>query len=567
LPREGQRGGRVKRWDIGSGRLGVTLGLFVTVVMIATGCGDGDDTSVSSLDANVAASEAAAVPPETFSRLVAQSSSVETHPGPGALFVVSVDDRTRLTVSPNLSDGLTIRHPSMTFGIRPLGADVPGSVPANGIAIYRQVSPATDVMIQALGSAVGRVIYLIGGPTAPAAFDTALDLPAGVSLEKREDGVIARSEGGTEVFGVPAPWAFDAKGDPIPSRYVVSGNVITLQVDHRAEGVDYPVVADPAILAPLGGLALRWVAGQVVQRSVTWAGQQLAGDPCFTAMLSDALIPGKASCTATAPSSPAGQSPGNLQVVTDGSTQAQTGHPQAGNYNPQAPPQPALAPAPAPQPAPAPAPAPQPAPAPAPQPAPASAPQPAPAPPPPAPRISLSRGRPAPQGSWYSVSLSGFSPRSQVTVTCRDSVDPGGFWSQTFTMDGAGNAGDSTLCYSADGPDHWVTGSGVKSNHVSWGGGSPTPPPPPPPPAPRISLSRGGPAPQGSWYSVSLSGFSPRSQVTVTCRDSVDPGGFWSQTFTMDGAGNAGDSTLCYSADGPDHWVTGSGVESNHVSW
>lgn len=89
----------------------------------------------------------------------------------------------------------------------------------------------------------------------------------------------------------------------------------------------------------------------------------------------------------------------------------------------------------------------------------------------------------------------------------------------------------------------------------------------PPPPPPQISLTRGGAAPAGSWYSVTLSGFTPGSQVTVTCRDSVDPQGFWTQTFTIDGAGNAADATLCYSNDGPDHWVTGGGVESNHVAW
>lgn len=90
-----------------------------------------------------------------------------------------------------------------------------------------------------------------------------------------------------------------------------------------------------------------------------------------------------------------------------------------------------------------------------------------------------------------------------------------------------------------------------------------------PPPPPSISLSRGGPGPIGGsyWYSVVLSNFSPGSSVRVTCHDSVDPGGFYSQTFTINGAGQASDSTLCYSADGPSHWVTGGGVTSNFVSW
>lgn len=185
-------------------------------------------------------------------------------------------------------------------------------------------------------------------------------------------------------------------------------------------------------------------------------------------------------------------------------------------------------------------------------------------PPPPSAAISLTMGGAAPAGYWYSMTLAGFAPGSSVTVTCRDSVDPDGFYSQTFTINDGGSASDSTLCYSADGPDHWITGGGVESNHVSWGRGAS---PPPPSPAASITLARGGTAPAGYWYSVFLSGFTPGSAVSVTCRDSVDAGGFYTQTLGINASGQAADSTLCYSGDGPDHWVTGSGVESNHVGW
>ena len=87
-----------------------------------------------------------------------------------------------------------------------------------------------------------------------------------------------------------------------------------------------------------------------------------------------------------------------------------------------------------------------------------------------------------------------------------------------------------------------------------------------PPPPPAISLSRGAPAQYGYWYSVVLSNFTPGSRITVSCHDSRDQN-FYSQTFTIDSGGRASDSTLCYSGDGPEHWVTGGGVSSNRVSW
>lgn len=87
------------------------------------------------------------------------------------------------------------------------------------------------------------------------------------------------------------------------------------------------------------------------------------------------------------------------------------------------------------------------------------------------------------------------------------------------------------------------------------------------PPPPGISLTKGASAPHGYWYSVSLSNFSPGQSVALYCHDSVDSGGFYAETVTVSSSGSYSDKTLCYSADGPGHWVTGGGRESNHVSW
>lgn len=69
------------------------------------------------------------------------------------------------------------------------------------------------------------------------------------------------------------------------------------------------------------------------------------------------------------------------------------------------------------------------------------------------------------------------------------------------------------------------------------------------------------------WCSVALSGFAPGSSVTLTCRDSADPQGFYTETVKIDGDGRTSNSTLCYSADGPEHWVPDDGVESNRLTW
>lgn len=102
--------------------------------------------------------------------------------------------------------------------------------------------------------------------------------------------------------------------------------------------------------------------------------------------------------------------------------------------------------------------------------------------------VTLSQGPPGPVGFRYAIALSGFAPGSDVSISCRDSVDPGGFYSFTLHVDGTGSASTASYCYSADGPDHWIVAGGVESNHVSWSGGSP----PPPQPSPTYTETTGG---------------------------------------------------------------------------
>jgi hypothetical protein len=149
-------------------------------------------------------------------------------------------------------------------------------------------------------------------------------------------------------------------------------------------------------------------------------------------------------------------------------------------------------------------------------------------------RVTLSQGPAAPAGYRYAVALSGFAATSTVSITCYDSVSPGGFYTFALTTNGAGAASSASYCYSGDGPDHWVTAGGVESNHVAWGGGGGLPPPPPQtwseqetPNHPVNSFtnyhnaSGMGPAiSAGQWVQVSCKVYDPTIQ-------SVNPDGYW----------------------------------------
>jgi hypothetical protein len=156
-----------------------------------------------------------------------------------------------------------------------------------------------------------------------------------------------------------------------------------------------------------------------------------------------------------------------------------------------------------------------------------------------APSVHLAQGPAAQSGFRYAISLSGFPPSSAVGVSCRDSMDVGGFFSFTMTTDASGSAYTENQCFSGDGPDHWVVASGIESNHVTWGGGTPSGPPPPSPPPPTTwseqetpnhpvnsfsnyhNASGQGPAvAAGQWIQVSCKVYDPFIA-------SVNPDGYW----------------------------------------
>jgi hypothetical protein len=175
--------------------------------------------------------------------------------------------------------------------------------------------------------------------------------------------------------------------------------------------------------------------------------------------------------------------------------------------------------------------------------------------------VSVAQGNAAASGYWYAVTLRGFPANTDVTVVCRDSADPGGFKTLTMRTDGGGAASNQRACYSGEGAEHWVTANGIASARVHWkttGSSSPTG---------IVRLSQGTAAASGYWYVVTLSRFAQRTQVTVVCRDSADPGGFKTLTLRTDNSGAASTKQACYSGDGPEHWVTANNVSSNRVRW
>ena len=183
------------------------------------------------------------------------------------------------------------------------------------------------------------------------------------------------------------------------------------------------------------------------------------------------------------------------------------------------------------------------------------------------PTVILAQGPAAPAGYRYAITLSGFPSNASVSITCYDSVSTSGFYTFSLTTDGSGNAFTQSYCSSGDGPEHWVTADGVESNQVAWGGATTVTVTTTSTTNPTVGLAQGPAAPAGYRYAITLSGFPSNASVSITCYDSVSTSGFYTFSLTTDGSGNAFTQSYCSSGDGPEHWVTADGVESNQVAW
>jgi hypothetical protein len=88
---------------------------------------------------------------------------------------------------------------------------------------------------------------IIESADSPTRYEYPLDLMAGDTAALDPNGaIVILSADGDFQFAIGAPWARDANGANVPTRYELTGNVLTQIVD-LTEAFVFPVVADPTI--------------------------------------------------------------------------------------------------------------------------------------------------------------------------------------------------------------------------------------------------------------------------------------------------------------------------------
>ncbi|MGN0065783.1 MAG: hypothetical protein ACI379_16220 [Nocardioides sp.] len=140
--------------------------------------------------------------------------------------------------------GVSLGTDTLRVGIPHAKSASPGVV-VNGVTIYRNEAHDSAVAVNPT-PAGSQLLVTVGASSAPTRYRFPVDAPAGTTVELTDDGgaQILRPDG--ELAAVlPAPWAVDASGKPVPTQFLLDGNTLVQEINHTTPGTTYPVVADP----------------------------------------------------------------------------------------------------------------------------------------------------------------------------------------------------------------------------------------------------------------------------------------------------------------------------------
>ncbi len=114
--------------------------------------------------------------------------------------------------------------------------------------LYASTQTASDTLAKATPGGF-ELDSLLRGAESPQTLYYRVGLPAGARLVAAGRGsrAVAVMDRNKEIAVVSAPSAEDAEGVPVPLSTHVSGDLLSIEVDHRSTSYGYPIVVDPTV--------------------------------------------------------------------------------------------------------------------------------------------------------------------------------------------------------------------------------------------------------------------------------------------------------------------------------
>jgi hypothetical protein len=171
------------------------------------------------------------------------------------------DGETRIEVPWDARDGISIHSPAGKIGVGlPFASRANRALPiADGLVAFDNLNGTFTVpVVKADGSVA--ITSIIKSADSANIFQYQFSLPKGVKLglDVTSGAVDAIDGQGRWVAGIATPWARDARGADVPTRFQVKGDSVFQIVDTHFSSFAYPIVADP------------WLGVSLIQRT-TWS--------------------------------------------------------------------------------------------------------------------------------------------------------------------------------------------------------------------------------------------------------------------------------------------------------
>lgn len=161
----------------------------------------------------------------------------------------------------------------------------------NGTVVHVGRNASAAVQVRADGGL--RAMVSLANDKAPKSYAFAFELPDGFTIQPsgRFDGSLAvtATGGAVVVASIGAPWARDAAGRALPTRYEMQGATVVQHIN--TTNATYPVVADPDLTQNCGWTSCNWTFSRWYTKHILKPGIDGAGS--IAGWLSGAYMCGK----------------------------------------------------------------------------------------------------------------------------------------------------------------------------------------------------------------------------------------------------------------------------------
>jgi hypothetical protein len=158
--------------------------------------------------------------------------------------------RSTVSVQKNPKDGVSVSNKklggtSVHVGLPYADGASEASSVSQGVVSYDNKNGSSTIPVAKNDGSL-QMVTKIDNRDAPTEYKYVMGVPQGTKLVHQKDGsVLIVGQDGTMISAMSKPWAVDAQGAPVDTKYIIQGNELIQVIDHTSQDYKYPIVADP----------------------------------------------------------------------------------------------------------------------------------------------------------------------------------------------------------------------------------------------------------------------------------------------------------------------------------